>query len=202
VDDAYQKVVEANEEIVYLACEYQDSYDSTLIIQIHDLLKPITTSEAVKLVRKAGLPMDLVDDMVQEAYIRLRWAVLAYDYSKNPTFVTFWRTTIRNHLQAEYQRQWRHNTLVSDFPEVNGHEDTDRLVLQELSKKYLCEFSTWPDSTLSQLAKDVLLERIIVFPEQQTPQKVLAERYGLSQSQISHWESWIRRKIVLDYQGT
>lgn len=200
--DAYEEALRVNEEVVERALSFQDTEDkvvlNTLLFEIHMLLEPTSKQVAYRICEKACLPADLVSDMVQDAYLRLFDAINSWDYTKNPTFLSYWRSVFHNHLITKYQSQWRHPTLDERVPDTKERDSTDNFLVEEILSFYIRLFSTyepWP----RRLCTWILLKRILIPPDEAISQKDLAAKLGRCQSYLSQWEKWIRAKIKEDF---
>lgn len=211
MDDAYIDAIKNNELVVGYALGYQQTYDVRYLHGIHTLLEATSKQIIFSVLGKAGLSYDLADDMLQDAYIRLRDAVICYQWDKCPVFVTYWRTTLRNHLITNYSNQWRCR-LFSECKEDKGDETEleflenshtpnhiASLALKELEEKITVRINSWEDEKYKALSLAILKERILQPEENRTLQKELATRFGIQPALVSHWESWLRDTITSEY---
>lgn len=191
MNENYERTLEINEEVVHLVYEYQETQDPACLLKVYNLLKSVTMQEITSVLRKSGLPKDLASDMAQDAYVKLGDACLYFNYARCRVFITFWRTSLRNHLISSYQKRWRHQTLIDTDAHQDTKVETDTRNLDDLRDKLLAEFNTWANKKHVAMATKILLERILKPGDDKPSQKELAIEFSLTQSQISNWERWI-----------
>lgn len=188
-----QSSVDLNNEVVYLLYTYRQTEDEAILTQVFNLLQSITMQEITGLIRRASLPRDLAKDMFQEAYITLWDTSHVFKYSRNPVFITFWRRTLRNRLITLFQNTERFEVLVED--PVNRYEDpgpVDKDPYRNIRISLLDEWKTWKNKKHTALASEILIRRFFWDEEDRPSQKELADKYGLTQTQVSNWEKWVR----------
>jgi DNA-directed RNA polymerase specialized sigma24 family protein len=212
MDASYQQTVDTNQLVVGYALGYQQTYDPRYIAGMHELLLPVTKQTAYSVVRSAGLSEDLVDDMTQDAYLRLPDAAISYNWERTPVFVSYWRTTLRNHLISKYSKQWRLSQIPDELDHSYLDDPVDKVIWDERSafhrahierirSLFLARIERFEGSNekYKPLARAVLVERILCLPEEQTLQRHLAVRFGVHPIIVSNWENWMRKIILSEY---
>lgn len=205
--DGYRASVDINEQVQQLLTLYYTSRDQRHLVQIHEVLLPITRQEVMKVIRKCCLSRDLRDDMVQEAWLKLQEAAdYNYDRIRCPVFITFWRTSVYRHLLTKFY------TPTKDVAKELGDHDepepptdpTDAIYIEELRKKYADEINGWGGYyiNLIPMCLALLNERILIEEERQTPQDALARRFSRSQGYLSKWETWLALKVREEHMTT
>lgn len=203
MSNSYSETIETNELIVGYARGFQQTENWAYVYGIHKLLIPTTRQIVKQVIAKAGLPADLEEDMIQEAYFRLPWAILAFDYERVPVFITYWQQVYRNHLVGQYQKHWRHK----DIPEKAEHPAREsnpeaKLILEEIKEKLIAEILSWDDTQYARdkkIAIRLIEARIFQLKENQISQKEIAAEFNVAGGVISAWEKWARDKIKEDF---
>lgn len=197
---SYEETCEINKVVVSYAIGFQQTEDIRYIWGIHDQLKNITLAEASKVANNAGLGAEILKDMLQEAFLRLPAAVTYYDWYTTPVFISYWRRVIHNHFVTLYQKEWRHTHLEVD-PHRRDNSANARLVLQEIEKKFLDTIATWQNQKQVSIAKEVFYTRIFTQKEDQAKQSTIAEKFSITQSQVSHYEKYLR-DLISDFKDS
>lgn len=200
MEDSYTRAIEVNDEVVCLVSDYQGKGDHETLLKIFNLLDGVTMQEIISLLKKAGLQKDLIEDMRQDAYLKLRDACIYYNYARCPVFITFWRSSLKNHLIKLYQKRWRHFSLEEERV-CDTRVEIDTKPIEDLRDRLIAEFSTWKDPRFTALATRILNDRILKDRNDKTPQRLIAEEFEITQAQISNWEKWIKSRILPELQN-
>lgn len=202
MSESYDNAIETNELIVGYCRGFQLTEDYRYIYGIHKLIEPTSKQVIDSVIAKAGLSTDLASDMLQDSYLRLPYAVLAFDHERVPVFITYWRRTLHNHLVQNYGKFWRHRD-VPDSSDKLLHENPEaKLILEEIKAKLIIEISGWKEEK-DQKGKAIALRliegRVFQLKEDQVSQKDLALELGIAGAILSAWELWLRKKIREEY---
>lgn len=190
----YNEVVQLNFSVVVLAIDYQKTENIQTGYEIYELLLPITTQIIESFIRKVSAPIALKEDMLTEAYLRLHWAILCYNYSHSPVFITYWRITLSNFLSTQYSKHWKHYSIPEHFDEMRTYSDA-ALEIQEIKEFCNNLISEWKIETQIKLAKMIFDHRIFCLPEDMILQREIAKTLGIQSGVVSQWENWLRAKI-------
>lgn len=195
MEDSYARAIETNYEVTCLVDAYQGQGDHETLLQIFNLLENVTMQEIISLLKKAGLQKDLIEDMRQDAYLKLRDACIYYNYARCPVFVTYWRQSLKNHLIKTYQQRWRHFSLEEERV-CDTRVEVDTSLLDKIRETLLAEFAQWKDPRFTALGIRVLMDRVLKDQGDKVLQNELAKEFGVTQAQISNWEKWIKSRIL------
>lgn len=203
MEDRYQKALELNEKIVPLVLLYQESQNPDLIKQIFDLLLDITNQTIVGVIQSKKLPSDLDSDMRADAFIKLGSSAYWFVIDRSDVFLTYWRTSLRNHLLKTYKNYCQTKELSHEPEGRHSTSSVNKVFIQELRDIYHKEFNSWEGKDRKNLAMvlDILDNRVLKPPHEQKSQSDLASEFGVTQSFVSRWESWLLGKIREDFQG-
>jgi hypothetical protein len=195
-ESAYQQTVEMNKLVAGYALGYQQTEDIRYIRGMYDLLRPITEQVGRSFLSEAGLPGDLLSDIVQESFLALEMKVQFWSWDRNPVFITFWRQTFKNYLITIYQPQWRHKSVPDTFEQGRMDPQEAILILKDLRRALELEISTWPKLRDKLIAAAVVNQRIFKLDIDKPKQKELGEVFGLPAGIISNWEVWLKKRII------
>ena len=196
----YEATVALDAKVQILIIRYRDTRVPRDIVEAFDLLDPITSQEMTKVINRLFLSHDKRDDMLQDAFIKLKEVVEwgTWKPETNPTFVSFWRTVLRRHLLSANHSKTRPAALVDDvaskvpgvLADINARDVLTRLIagMEREFKRYAKD---------RPLAEAVFRERILT--TEPIEQLELATRFGVTQGFISRWEIWMRQKIKADF---
>ena len=197
---SYLRTVALNQIAVENVLAHNATGDQDSLCEAFRVLKPVTRKEVRAVIFKLGLSYSSEEDMMQEAYVKFQAWVANFDYDRCPVIVTFWATSIRNHLLSKCRKDVPFASC--SFDEIQDSTETsakrmDRLFIQDLLDHYKKEFATWEAGyvKLIPFVVAILEERILVGPQEQVSQKVLEKRFSVSQGYVSKWETWLYEKI-------
>ena len=186
----YEVIVQINERVILLIDRFHIGQNQELLKEVHKLLHPVTMQTIIRTLRALCLPYSEVDDMLQDAFLKLLEAVGNFRKTRTPSFISFWRVSLYRHLLSNYYCGLRPVQLPEDLQGVQNHT-TDKMLVKELLERYLMEFRN--DRCLC----EILRRRI--FDEYPIKQSDLADELRVTQGYISRCETWLRDKIRADY---
>lgn len=200
MNDSYHRSVEVNTEVLLLLSAYEESdWDRTISVRIFTLLEPITDQVIAGLLARSGLPEHLAPDMKQEAWIKHSEMIYGFfDPERSPSYVSWWRRVITNHLIGLYTREWRHKPIPDDFDvsdpdEFFGLESSD--LVDQVRAHFTRVVAGWEakHDELKPFALHILEMRILQGVMETQPAK--ADKFGRTQSVVSAWEQWWKKEV-------
>lgn len=198
----YEETVKLNEQLVKLVVEYKKTKSPQLLSAIAELLLPVTRNEANIVANKLSLPLDVVDDMVQESYFKLTNS-LSYEENWNPevcpVFITFWKLSVRRFLLTAFHKK-RFSTTLQDSDDKKPRPEQisqSKIDLETIRNTLEQEILSWRKSvSLIPLVLDILHFRVLALDDEKKSQQELAKKHNnVSQAFISLWENWIKDEI-------
>lgn len=204
-NEQYEKTVLIDREVVDRIARYKLDADPNLLVEVFDFLLPITSQEVWKVVSKLRLNPDLVEDMKQDSFIKLKEAVGNFDPGTCPVFVSFWRLSLYRHLISAYYTKARVceevNDLVVDTTPCGG---VDRIFIEELACKYHEEFNDWTPNYQARVVpmlKAILKHRILSSDEDEIycSQTTLASSFEVTQGYVAKWEEYFLNRMRDEY---
>lgn len=202
MSEAYDQAVETNKLVVGYCLGFQQTEDWRYVYGVHKLIEPTSKQVIDAVIAKAGLSPDLGQDMLQDAYLRLPYAILGWEYDRVPVFVSYWRRVLHNFLVQEYGKFWRHRDLPDKVEKIGCENSEAKSILEEIRAKLTAEVEGWMEEKDARNKKLVLMlieKRVFVLKEDQASQKSIAEELGIAGGIVSAWESWLRQKIKDEY---
>lgn len=194
----YDDALSLNVSIVAdILCWREDASERSneLLVKIFDKLADITNQEVRRVLQKLGLSVSTVDDMKQDAFLKLRDLLPYYDIHRCPVFITFWRRCLGNHLLTLYYEQNREWELTADTQvEAVPDSTAEKFFVEELTAKYDREFADLPIFLV------ILQERVLATEDVKTTQASIAIRFNKTQGYISRLEKWLRETIKKDFR--
>lgn len=174
-----------------------DEQKSVIATRVFNRLKDITTQEVKKVISSLCLPKNdrtLVEDMLQDSFIKLLEILPKWDYFRCPVFITFWRRCVRNHLLTCYYTKNRENNGLEDnrIDCVGGEElDFQKMLIEEIVVYFSQYFQE------GSFLMVILKERI--FASAKKKQVDLAHQFQYSQCYVSRWENELAEMIRQEF---
>lgn len=203
---AYNHAVQLNLKAVKLIADFMVTKDDKTLAELYDLMLPTTEQEVDRVIGKLHLQeSNIRDDMLQDAFLKLRDLVQWYDEKRCPVFISFWRMSVKNHLLSSYHQAHRPSLIESDEILVDSKEGKvdARVDAEALRQHYLSYVQTWYDrwpkhAMVVPMLVAIINHRIFIEPDEQVPQPVLASSYAVTQGYVAKWEVYMLAKIRED----
>lgn len=200
----YSEVLDLNLRIIRLIELYRDSGDKGILAEAFALLEPITATEAYATISRLGLRTYDEEDLVQEAWLKFVEVSSKFDSDRCPSFISFWRTSLRNHYIKYCKRELPNFDPTNDI--IDNTSTYDIQLPQSMILDYVAEliaehikFPIWDYISIPYVnARAILLWKLAhrMLGLIKTNQATLAKEYGATQGYISTWEIWLRDKIA------
>lgn len=200
---AYQTTVLLDQQVTKLILQYQSKEDPDILVEIFDLLFPVTKQEISKMLKRMQLRgRDYFSDMRQDAFIKLKDAIKHFEYFRCHVFITYWRKCLYRHLLATYAKEQLFVAKCRSAEDIadNGNSLEKTLNRMDASANIeqiisglavqIKEFSSGRE-----LAYSILKHRIFCSPLNKVDQKTIGTMHGISQGYVSRWERWLLREI-------
>lgn len=202
--NAYEKTVELDRQVSPLVLAFKHHDDIDALAQAYELLLPITTQEARKVIAKLSLPTDVVHDMQQDAYFKLQETAKNFEPTTCPIFVSFWRTCLSRHLLSRYYSKRRTKLIANELDYAEYHDDlgsadiaATKLLVQTMRDGYVAEVASWSGvyERMRPMLQAIIVGRIFITPEEQLSQQTIANSFGVTQSYVAKWETYFLERI-------
>jgi hypothetical protein len=180
------------ERINLLALDLIKSSSENRLLALYLLILPITRIQIFRIRTKLHLPSDVVYDMEQDAFLKLREVLPNFDQTRSQNFVAFWSKVLQRHLLTTYYSSRRFVQLNHDVCDENEHLGTyeENEFAGEVYNIMLRRINAWRNERHKLLCLSLLNYKFFPMDEEKT-QATIAKELGFSQGLVSCWERWL-----------